>query len=183
MNFSGPGWVVRQGQVVWKPDAESAGVAGDLLLAMHPDGRQVVQFTKTPLPFLVAQRTTDGWQVQVIPRHKTYSGRGEPPARLLWLHLPDARYGSPAGTNGFLTSKPDGSFHFENRASGESIEGFLDVTSRPRTHALRQGDSLSVVGRFYGVGIQALRDANLDVNPTRLRISQVINIPPLLTPP
>jgi len=133
IDLSGPGWIVREGQAVWRPRAGADGVAGDLVVATHPDGRSVVQFTKTPLPFLVAQRTAEGWQAQFIPRNKTYSGRGEPPARLLWLHLPEALARGSAG-NGFrFTTNATGGWRFERITSGESLEGYLD--SRP--HAPR----------------------------------------------
>lgn len=127
MNFSGPGWKVQQGQAVWKRDAKSAGVAGDLLVAMHPDGQRVVQFTKTPLPFLVAQRTTNWWQVQIIPRNKTYAGRGTPPARLIWLHLADTIAGNAAPDGFHFTTNSTDGWSFKRRATGESLEGFFEA--------------------------------------------------------
>src|SRR5688572_25724539 len=64
VNLSEPGWVIRQGQAVWSPKPGETDVAGDLLVAMHRDGRSMVQFTKPPLPFVVAQRDTNSWHVQ-----------------------------------------------------------------------------------------------------------------------
>ena len=129
IDFAGSGWNVREGQVVWQPRAGADGIAGDLLVATHPDGRSVVQFTKTPLPFLVAQRTADRWQAQIIPRNKTYSGRGAPPARLIWLHLPEAlaRGNAPDGFR--FTTNTSGGWRFERRATGESLEGYLEPIS------------------------------------------------------
>lgn len=126
MDFSGPGWVVRQGQAVWKPNAKAAGVAGELLVATHPDGRGVVQFTKTPIPFLVAQRTTNSWQVQFVPHNKAYAGRGEAPTRLLWLHLPEALARRPIPATLRFTTNTGGGFRLERSATGESIKGFLE---------------------------------------------------------
>ncbi|HEU0011162.1 MAG TPA: hypothetical protein VFT34_15195 [Verrucomicrobiae bacterium] len=131
IDFSGPGWNLREGQAVWRPRADADGIAGDLLVATHPDGRSVVQFTKTPLPFIVAQRTPHGWQAQIIPRNKTYSGRGAPPARLLWLHLPEALAGRKPGGEFSFSKRSDGGWLFERRATGESLEGFLEPPARP----------------------------------------------------
>ena len=54
----------------------------------------------------------------------------------------------------------------------------------PRTYSVRPGDTLSVVALIYGVPPSAIRAANPGLDPTRLRIGQVINIPPnALIPP
>src|SRR5262245_20033091 len=94
-NFSEPGWTVRQGQAVWRAHGHSPELAGELLVASHRDGRTLVQFTKGPLPFVVAQTTTNSWQVDFVPKNKTCSGRGRPPARVIWLHLARSLDGSP----------------------------------------------------------------------------------------
>jgi len=131
IDCSGPGWILREGQAVWRPRAGADGIAGDLLVATHPDGRSVVQFTKTPLPFIVAQRTAHGWQAQIIPRNKTYSGRGAPPARLLWLHLPEALAGRETGGGFSFSKRSAGGWLFERRATGESVDGFLEPPAGP----------------------------------------------------
>lgn len=181
VDFSGPGWVVRQGQVVWKPDPNAAGVAGDLLVATHADRRQVVQFTKTPLPFLVAQRTTNGWQVQIIPQNKTYSGRGEPPTRLLWLHLSDDLEQRLDPSKFHWASDADGSFSFWNLASGESLEGFLSVTARPVSYVVRSGDNLFKIGRWHGLTVKAIREAN-ELPNDQIRVGQTLRLPAPTSP-
>ena len=102
-----------------------AEIAGELVVAMHPDGRSLVQFTKTPLPFVVAQATIDSWQVQFVPQNKVYSGRGQPPAQLIWLHLPQClRGGGPPGNLSWRRLANQG-WRLENRSTGESLEGYL----------------------------------------------------------
>src|SRR5688572_29399594 len=64
MNLGEPGWTIRQGQAAWRPKSDAPDIAGDLLVAMHVDGRSQVQFTKPPLPFVVAQRHANSWQIQ-----------------------------------------------------------------------------------------------------------------------
>ena len=88
-----------------------------------------MQFTKTPLPFLVAQRTAEGWQAQFVPRHKTYSGRGAPPARLIWLHLPEALEKGQTSDGFRFTTNATGGWRFERRATGESLEGYFEPVS------------------------------------------------------
>jgi len=178
IDLSGPGWNLREGQAVWRPRAGADGIAGDLLVAMHPDGRSVVQFTKTPLPFIVAQRTTNAWQLQFVPRNKTYSGRGEPPARLLWLHLPDglARCHDPSKFD--RVAEPDGNFSFWNLASGESLEGFLHTTRRPSTYVVKSGDTLWKIARQHGVLLKLLQEANPAAQDGRIRVGQSLVIPP-----
>jgi hypothetical protein len=88
INLAEPGWAVREGQAVWRPNHHAAEIAGELLVAVHRDGRGFVQFTKTPFPFAVAQNTRDAWRIEFPMENKSFSGRGNPPARLIWLHLP-----------------------------------------------------------------------------------------------
>src|SRR5262249_44449715 len=56
IDLTGPDWTRREGQAVWQAERHAAGVAGDLLVATHPDGRSLIQFIKPPLPFVTAQR-------------------------------------------------------------------------------------------------------------------------------
>src|SRR5690242_18775520 len=37
VNFSEPGWTVRQGQAVWRPQREAPEIAGELLVASRAD--------------------------------------------------------------------------------------------------------------------------------------------------
>ena len=125
VNVREPGWNVQQGQAVWRSRRNAPEIAGELVVAMHPDGRLLVQFTKTPLPFVVAQATIDSWQVQFVPQNKVYSGRGHPPARLIWLHLPQClRGGEPPGDLSWRQLANQG-WRLENRSTGESLEGYL----------------------------------------------------------
>src|SRR5213593_2130154 len=51
-NLSEPGWRIREGQAVWRPKIEAPEIAGELLVATHPNGQTFLQFTKTPLPLV-----------------------------------------------------------------------------------------------------------------------------------
>ncbi len=124
-DFAVPGWTVRQGQAIWRAAKGATELAGDVLVATHEDGRSVVQFSKTPLPFVVAQSTTNAWQVNVIPQDKMYSGRGEPPARVIWLHLVSSLRGARPRKPLVFQRTGEQDWKLENRATGEMISGFL----------------------------------------------------------
>lgn len=125
LNLSEPGWTLRQGQAVWRPNSRSPEIAGELLVATHFDGRAFVQFTKTPLPFVVAQITTHSWQIQFVPENRTFSGRGRPAARLIWLHLPGCLAGAPPPPPLAWQPSGTGNWRLQHRSTGESLEGYL----------------------------------------------------------
>jgi hypothetical protein len=177
MDLAEPGWTIRQGQAVWRAQPDGADIAGDLLVAMHRDGRSLVQFTKPPLPFVVAQRQTNSWQIQFFAQNKTYSGHGPPPSRLVWLHLPDGLVGRHSDTNWFLARSGEGGWHFENLVTEETLDGFLVTTILPKTHLVQRGDSLPRLARWYGVTVDAIRAANVGRESNWFRTGEVINLP------
>jgi LysM repeat protein len=54
------------------------------------------------------------------------------------------------------------------------------ATSRPlmRTHTIKPGDTLTSVASRYGVKLDAITSVNPGLDPRRLRVGQVINVPP-----
>jgi membrane-bound lytic murein transglycosylase D len=46
-----------------------------------------------------------------------------------------------------------------------------------RSHTVRRGETLSHISRRYGVSVAALRSANGNVQPRRLRVGQVLRVP------
>jgi hypothetical protein len=126
VNLSEPGWSTRQGQVVWRSKMNAPEIAGELLVATHQDGRSFVQFTKTPLPFIIGQSTTNSWQIHFVPSKRTYSGHGFPPTRLSWLYLPRCLSGFPPPKFWHWQEHPDNNgWRLENVRTGEFLEGYL----------------------------------------------------------
>jgi hypothetical protein len=125
VNFSEPGWTVRQGQVVWRSRTEAPEIAGEILVATRPDHSSFVQFTKTPLPFMVAQTTPDSWQIHSVPDDRTYAGGGKPPGRIIWLQLPACLAGLPPPEPWRWETSSDNHWHLYNPRTGESLEGYL----------------------------------------------------------
>ena len=126
LNFSEPGWTVRQGQAIWRSKRDAPEMAGELLVATHSDGRAFVQFTKTPLPLAVAQSAPDAWQIEFPVQNKRYTGRGEPPASILWLQLPRCLSGARPVKPWSWQLLDNGRWRLENRATGETLEGALN---------------------------------------------------------
>lgn len=126
VNVSEPGWKLREGQALWRSHRDAPEIAGELLVAIHPDKRAWIQFTKAPLPLVTAQVTAQKWQIEFIPEKRIFTGDGEPPSHLIWLHFLRA-------LNGILPPAPlqfhktaDASWHLENQRSGESLSGYLN---------------------------------------------------------
>ena len=86
VNLSDPRWTVQHGQAIWRSRREAPEIAGELLLAYRDDRLTFIQFTKTPLPFVVARTSADAWQIEFVADNRTYCGRGQPP-QLAWLQL------------------------------------------------------------------------------------------------
>ena len=59
--------MICEGQAVWRPKIEAPEIAGELLVATHRNGETFLQFTKTPLPFVVARITTNRWLIENRP--------------------------------------------------------------------------------------------------------------------
>ena len=51
------------------------------------------------------------------------------------------------------------------------------TVARPRTHTVAAGETAVGIARKYGVKLSALEEANPDMNPARIRVGQVLNIP------
>lgn len=126
VNLNAPGWTVQQGQAVWRTKRDAPEIAGELIVAKNPDGSSFVQFTKTPLPFVVAQTTANAWQIHFVPENRTFSGRGKPPPRLAWLYLPRCLEGQPPPRSWHWQPLENNGWRLENWVTGESLEGFLN---------------------------------------------------------
>src|SRR5579859_6110050 len=90
VNVQAPGWVVHQGQAVWKLPDSKQDIAGDVTVALGPEGSSFVQFSKTPFPLVIGQTSGNRWQMEFPAQNKRYNGSGAPPKRAMWLYLPRA---------------------------------------------------------------------------------------------
>lgn len=121
-DLSQPGWTIQSGQAVWK--SGNSDLAGELIFATRA-GSSALQFIKTPLPLVSAQARENRWTITFVADNRTVSGKGTPPAQLLWLHLASALNGdSPRPPLKF--SRDANGWELENTETGESIAGFLN---------------------------------------------------------
>ena len=94
-------------------------------MASDAQGRCTIQFTKTPLPLVLAQTTPTNWLIAFPSRRMSFGGRRAPPTRFAWLYLHAALAGDPLPSTLRFQRKPDGGWRLENTRSGETVEGFL----------------------------------------------------------
>jgi hypothetical protein len=125
VNLSEPGWTIHEGQALWRANKDAPEIAGELTVATHGGNSSFVQFTKTPVPFIVAQSGSNSWQIHSVPDNRTYSGHGPPPARLFWLQLPRCLAGEPPPKKWRWETLPNDRWHLYSLSTGESLEGYL----------------------------------------------------------
>lgn len=123
-DLSAPGWKVRQGQAVWKTGESE--LAGEVIIATREDGGSSIQFIKTPLPLVSAQRRGTRWTARFYADNRTIAGRGTPPIQVLWLHLAQALDGRAPPKPLEFKGTGGGDWELRNVETGESISGFLN---------------------------------------------------------
>ena len=124
MNLAEPGWRVLQGQAVWTLPHGRSEIAGEVLVALGPNDRSLVQFSKSPFTLVVGQTTARRWEVEFPPQRKRYAGPGTPPKRVLWLYLPRLLAGKTAPAQ-WTWKNSEGNWVLSNPVTGEKLEGFL----------------------------------------------------------
>ena len=120
-----PGWHIRQGQALWRPERGLPEFGGDLVLVTDTKGRALIEFDKTPLSMVFAQVTPDRWLIRFPQKKMNFSGYRFKPARFAWLYLPAAVGGRPLPKPFDFKMKSDGTWRLENTRTGELIEGYL----------------------------------------------------------
>jgi len=94
--------------------------------------------------------------------------------------LAAAKTNAPPPANAMPQSTPGPTAQTVSGSSGNAginrPEGTA-TTPRPRTHTVAAGETAVGIARKYGVKLSALEAANPDMNPARIRVGQVLNIP------
>lgn len=121
VDLTTPGWTQLAGQAVWirPPNLE---LAGDLVVG-YSNETSVVQFTKGQFAVVNARRSGGRWETEFFSQRK-FSGRGQPPSRIPWLHLAEAAR-TGVTPKGWTWTRSESGWKLENVKSGESIEGFF----------------------------------------------------------
>jgi hypothetical protein len=126
VNLKEAGWTVRSGQAVWRRERGGEGLAGEFLAATQPAGRSFVQFSKGAFPLAVAQSAPQAWTVAFPLWNEHYSGRGRPPARIIFLQLPGVLAGHPAPRGFSWEPLEGGGWRLGNQSSGEALDVYSD---------------------------------------------------------
>ena len=126
IDVSQPGWRVRQGQAVWKPNREAPELAGEFIWAAHRDGRFLLQFLKTPITLVEAQGNAERWKISFPPQGRTLAGRASARTsdRFAWLYLAEALQSKRSHGDWAFFWKGD-RFALGNAQTGEMIEGYF----------------------------------------------------------
>jgi hypothetical protein len=119
-------WTVWSGQALWRPGADRQPLAGDVLLARHANGDVLVNFSKSPLSIFTAQTAGAAWRIDFIEEGRSYSGRGRPPGRFVWLYLPDILAGAPPPRSWAVESEGGDEWQLARARTGETIRLILD---------------------------------------------------------
>ena len=120
VDLAAPGWQLRQGQAIWKPGNEAPELVGDLILATHPTGSYIA-FSKT-LPIVTARWEGNRWEAEFAPQDKRYSGRGNPPKKIVWFNLLKGLEGRELPDDWIYSEGADNSLVVLNHKSGERLE-------------------------------------------------------------
>ena len=124
-DLSQPGWKVREGQALWRRNRAAPELAGDVLIASRGEDQTFVQFSKTPIPVALAQRTGSHWQIELPTQNKRFAGRGRPPAGLVFIWLPQLLEGRPAPRAWSAETLAEDHWRLSNRNTGESLDVYL----------------------------------------------------------
>jgi hypothetical protein len=123
VNLSEPGWRVSEASVVWRPRGSAPELVGELLVAVNPDGRRLVQFSKQTLPVVTAQMDAAGWSLSSSLRARRYGGRGSPTDRVPWFQFTRLPPVPPFSGRWHWESAAGGGWRLANPSTGEFVEG------------------------------------------------------------
>ena len=121
-DLTAPGWSVKQGQAVWKPNQFRPELAGELLLATNTNGDFLVEFTKTPFTLATARQYSGQWRVEFGNGRHAWQGRGTAPRLFSWFELPRSLAGEKT-SRGWRFTQTNATWRLESWRNGEWLEG------------------------------------------------------------
>lgn len=123
VDLAAPGWRVQETQAVWCPRAGAPELLGELLVATHPDGRRLVQFSKQNLPLVTAQMDPGGWALSSSLRKGRFGGKGRPTTRVPWFQLAELPPAAPHEHSGWRRTESAVGWRLAHPGTGEYLEG------------------------------------------------------------
>jgi hypothetical protein len=126
VDLSAPGWRVQEVAAVWRPRREAPELSGELLLATHPSGERLVQFSKQALPLVTAQVATNGWTLSSSLRAGRFGGRARPTERVPWFQFSQLPPAAPRPASRWrLDTTAEGHWRLTEARTGETLEGIV----------------------------------------------------------
>jgi hypothetical protein len=126
IDLADPGWEYWNGQALWKPASERPALGGDLIAARHSNGDIMVNFSKSPLSIVTAQKIGSYWHIDFSAAGRYHSGKGKPPHRIIWFRIPALLGGASAPEGWVLGKTADGEWTILNPRTGEMINMVID---------------------------------------------------------
>ena len=120
-NLEAPGWSSHEAAAVWRPRQGAPELTGELLIVNHIDGARLVQFSKQGIPLVVTRVDRQGWDIRSPMQSSVHSGKGRPPAGVLWFLVDEFPPSRPAHSAWSLRLLDD-AWILENKAKGEFLE-------------------------------------------------------------
>jgi hypothetical protein len=119
-------WHVEELPATWRPGRRAGPLEGTLLVAHHPDGRQLVQFFQQWSPVVTAQsdpaRDAGRWQFTWPARSILMEGSGTPPTDVVWFWV-DPVWTDAEGVRAWeFTDFFGGGWRMEHAGTGEMLE-------------------------------------------------------------
>ena len=110
--------------MVWTPRKEAPPLVGELMVAIHLDGRTFTQFSKQGLPMISVQTAGNLWRLDAPMFHRVHEGRGAPTLRVPWFQFRTLPPSAPVAEPWRLESHPaDGVWRLFQPRTGEAVEG------------------------------------------------------------
>lgn len=107
-----------------------------------------------------------------LEKWRAYASRLQSPTNQPGTALPSARAAQPSASGlAASASITPPSTPGPSRAPNPTA-------ATPRTHIVRAGETPTIIARKYGVKVDALMNANPRLDPRRIRVGQVLNLPP-----
>jgi len=151
-----------------RPDAENADMIRQHIIGLKQDlAKAVLPLPSTPAVQQQLDKLMEANRLltdEVIKWHAYYTNREAAPPTNLFVASPNpARQPAPSPASSSLQ---------QLQTNRQPV-----VRAAAKTHRVQSGDTLSSIARKYKVRLDALMSANPDLDPRRMQVGQVLNLP------
>ena len=164
------------------PACKQELLKADSLAIVNPTGLRETERLREEVAAFRKENTDLRKQVEVLQAHlatRPPAGvAGVPVARARETHFTPAVFtGMATNSNPAARTDPGGSPVVVAIGASDRARADSAGASRVRTHTVKAGETPFGISRQYRVKLNALLSANPSVEPTRIRVGQLLNIP------